>query len=367
MQKQTNRYTNVVPNLYKAPDGYYHARRKIKGRYVQTALGTKDARVARQLCAEWMAATAANPPPKNFRITLCEAIELTLAEIRKKKPRSCKVNCSYAQMIYQACRWEGGPEILFSELTVEHCLTIFDRTVGKDGVQRVGLICRDNRKPAIFGKPVSAGTYNNCLGLMHRVCRDRRHEGYCLDDPMERARIRRLPQSKFARETPTLNQARMIVAHVRRHNTPRSEESADFIETTYEDGLGTADIAGLTWGAVNREAGVIKIIRIKTDRAVNVPLFKWPQSRWNRLVERATARNHGKPPGPDVKVFNIKSPAKALKTACKALGLPDFNMRDLRRLFIYMCRGGVSAKQVADSQELVDQGDLSKGADDREG
>ena len=359
MPRKEKKYTNVGPNLYRSPDEFYHACRKIDYQKVWEPLGTQDPLLARQLCRKWMSDTDANPPPKNRDITVRGAFELTLAEIKRQKPRSYKVRCSHAQMIYKACTWEGGADILFSELTSEQCNIIFNRIADPDGVQRAGMICWDKRKPALYGKPIGASSYNDCHSLATRVCRERRIDGFRVSDPMEQARIPRLPKDKIDRQTPSIQQAKAIVAYVRRHKNARSEESADFIELAYECGLGGAEIVELTYGVVRYEVGAIHVTRVKTDHEFDIPFYKWSHDLWNRLLERAIARNGGEPPGPDVKVFNIKSPAGALRAACKALGLPNFSLRAMRRVFIYLCCwGGIPREQVAALQGHQDHGEL---------
>ena len=360
MPKKTDSYTHVEKNLYRDPVGFYHGARKMGGVRIWEALGTNQLRLARMLLHNWLAATDANPPCRNRDISLRQAIQMTLDEIERHKPRSHKTWRGHAGLIFRACSWPNGVDIRFADLTPEHCQTLFECVKDNQGIMRpVRLLHGNPRHPKLIGKHIAATTFNFCYTMMSRVCRDRVLDGYRLDNPMERARIKRLPMGKIDRITPTLQQFQAILTYMRRPHQNMNEESADMVQMAGEVGLGGAEIANLKLGVLDFEAGTVKVTRVKTDHEFDIPFYPWSHELWNRVVARAMARNNGKAPEPDRPLFTIRSPAKALRTACAALGFPNFTMLAIRRHFIYLCCwGGVPQDVVAELQGHQDQGEL---------
>ncbi len=360
MPKKTDSYTHVEKNLYRDPEGFYHAARKMGGVRIWEALGTNQLPLARKLLHKWLTATDANPPCRDRDISLRQAIQMTLVEIKRDNPRSFRSWCGYAGMLFKACPWPGGADIPFADLTPEQCQTLFGQARDKEDILRpVCLLHCDPRKPKIIGKPIAASTFNHCHTLMSRVCRDRVLGGYRLDDPMVRARVNRLPAGKIDRVTPSLQQFQAILTYMRRPRQNMTEESADMVQMAGEVGLGGAEIANLKLGVLDYEAGSIQVTRVKTSHEFDIPFYPWSHELWNRVVARAIARNDGPLAEPDRPLFTIRSPAKSLRAACVALGFPNFTMRAIRRLFIYLCCwGGVPEEVVAKLQGHQDEGEL---------
>ncbi len=358
MPKKTDSYTHVEKNLYKDHEGFYHAARKMGGVRIWEALGTNQLSLARKLLHKWLTATDANPPCRDRDISLRQAIQMTLGEIERDNPRSLKTWSGNAGILFRACLWPGGADIPFADLTPEQCQTIFAQARDKEGILRpTRLLHCDLRKPKLIGMPIAASTFNHCHTLMSRVCRDRVLGGYRLDDPMARARVNRLPAGKIDRVTPSLQQFQAILTFMRRPHQNMCVESADMVQMAGEVGLGRAEMVKLKLGMLDYEVGAIQVTRVKTDHEFDIPFYPWSHELWNRVVGRATARSNGA--GPDVTLFSVKSPAKALRAACVALDFPNFTMRAIRRLFIYLCCwGGVPEEIVAKLQGHQDDGKL---------
>ena len=358
MPKKTDNYTHVEKNLYRDPSGFYHAVRKMGGVRIWETLGTNQLPLARKLLHKWLTATDANPPCRDRDISLRKAIQMTLVEIERDNPRSFRSWLGYAGMLFKAFSWPGGADIPFADLTPEQCQTLFGQARDKEGILRpLRLLHCDPRKPKLTGKPIAASTFNHCHTLMSRVCSDRVLGGYRIDDPMARARVNRLPRGKIDRITPSLQQFQAILTFMRRPHQNMCLESADMVQMAGEVGLGRAEMVKLKLGMLDYEVGAIQVTRVKTDHEFDIPFYPWSHELWNRVVGRATARSNGA--GPDVALFSVKSPAKALRAACVALDFPNFTMRAIRRLFIYLCCwGGVSEEIVAKLQGHQDDGKL---------
>jgi len=314
MPKKTDSYTHVEKNLYKDHEGFYHAARKMGGVRIWEALGTNQLSLARKLLHKWLTATDANPPCRDRDISLRQAIQMTLGEIERDNPRSLKTWSGNAGILFRACLWPGGADIPFADLTPEQCQTIFAQARDKEGILRpTRLLHCDLRKPKLIGMPIAASTFNHCHTLMSRVCRDRVLGGYRLDDPMARARVNRLPAGKIDRVTPSLQQFQAILTFMRRPHQNMCVESADMVQMAGEVGLGRAEMVKLKLGMLDYEVGAIQVTRVKTDHEFDIPFYPWSHELWNRVVGRATARSNGA--GPDVTLFSVKSPAKALRAA----------------------------------------------------
>ncbi len=361
-----DRFKNVGPNLYKDGKGYYHATRKIDGKPQWKALETKKRKTANKLLAIWIAETDANPlmANKDRDITLRKAVQITLSEIRQRKPHLSEETHQgredKAEAIFRACSWKKGADILFANFTGAHASIIFNRAKDPDGVQRQGLFCYDPNRKVMTNRPVGSEHYNVCLKLMKKVCADRVADKFRSDNPMIQARLDPLPRDTVVRFTPTKQEAEALVAWVRANPWAKhAEEAANFLEATYQLGLGPAELLSLTWGMLDYDLGAVRVVRIKTGNEFKVPFFEWCHALLNRLLALAIEKNGGQPPSDDTKLFSILEPRKLLSLACEALKLRHYDLRSMRRVFIYCCCwGGIPRETVAKLQGHRDKGKL---------
>jgi len=129
--------------------------------------------------------------------------------------------------------------------------------------------------------------------------------------------------SKPIRETPTFEEFKAIVADIhnqRFSNNP--QESADFVEFLGLAGLGQAEATSLRWSDID----------------------------WERET-KALAQNGI--------VFRVRSATKAITSACRRLGLPNYTHRSFRRMFITRAiEKGIDVKVIAQWQGHKDGGKL---------
>jgi len=163
--------------------------------------------------------------------------------------------------------------------------------------------------------------------------------------------LRYAKREKPIRPTPTYQEFKAIIADVRAQPfNADAQDSADFLEFLGLAGLGQAEASSLTRSDVDFDAGHIITFRHKTSTGFAVPIF--PQLR--PLLERLC---EGKANGD--RVFTVRDAKKALAGACRRLGLPPFNQRSLRRMFITRAiEKGVDVKVIAEWQGHRDGGKL---------
>jgi integrase len=75
-------------------------------------------------------------------------------------------------------------------------------------------------------------------------------------------------------------------------------------------GVGQAEAEGLRWQDIDTKAGTVRLFRVKTRTAFQIPIF--PKLR--PLLERLYQANLGA--SPTDRVFKISNPKKALAAAC---------------------------------------------------
>lgn len=155
------------------------------------------------------------------------------------------------------------------------------------------------------------------------------------------------------RQSPTWEQFKAIVADVRSQKfNADSEDSADFVDFLGRSGLGNSEAANIQRKHVDQAKGKITVLRNKTDKGYQIPIF--PQLR--PLVEKLMNQAGEKPEAHLLKVDNVK---KALTNACVRLNFPHFSHRSLRRCFVTRCiELGMDFKTVASLQGHTDGGVL---------
>jgi integrase len=158
--------------------------------------------------------------------------------------------------------------------------------------------------------------------------------------------------SKPIRETPSFEEFKAIVADIRNQRFSNdAQESADFVEFLGLAGLGQAEATSLRWSDIDLERETIRTFRHKTQAGFVVPLY--PQLR--SLLERRKSNG----PSDYAAVFCMQSAKKAITSACRRLGLPNYTHRSFRRMFITRAiERGIDVKVIAEWQGHRDGGKL---------
>jgi integrase len=158
-------------------------------------------------------------------------------------------------------------------------------------------------------------------------------------------------RKKPIRETPTFEQFKAVVNDIRNQRfNADAEQSGDFVEFLGLAGLGQAEAAAIKRSDVDLDAARIIVYRYKTDTGFAIPIY--PQLR--PLVEKlCKGKAH------NARLFSISQARKALRHACKRLGVPSFTHRALRPMFITRAiERGVDVKVIAEWQGHKDGGKL---------
>lgn len=172
--------------------------------------------------------------------------------------------------------------------------------------------------------------------------------------PIDKRLLKAKRRPRVIRNAPTPEEFEAILAQVRAQPfTDHSDDSADVLEFMGRAGVGQAETAGLKHEHINLVDGTIKLFRVKTQTAFQIPIF--PKVR--PLIERLRKANPDA--APEARLFKLQDPKKALATACKRLKLPSFSQRSLRRMFIIdALRKGVPVKTISKWQGHQDGGVL---------
>lgn len=122
------------------------------------------------------------------------------------------------------------------------------------------------------------------------------------------------------RPTPSVEEFRAIVGSIRSQPwSDTREESADFVEFLGLAGLGLAEASALTWGDVDFGKGKLTTFRQKTRTGFEIPIFPQLRPFLERRREQAIESNGGTDPHPEIHVFKITDPKKAVLSACERL------------------------------------------------
>jgi integrase len=195
----------------------------------------------------------------------------------------------------------------------------------------------------------SASYYNSALTVFRDALDMAVHDKIIIESPAKGLTYRKREQP--IRETPTFEQFKQIVADIRAQRFNReAEQSGDFVEFLGLAGLGQAEVASIKRSDVDLDAGRIIVYRHKTDTGFVIPVY--PQLR-PIVVKLCKGKAH------NARLFSINQARKALRHACKRLGVPSFTHRSLRRMFITLAiERGVDVKTIAEWQGHKDGGKL---------
>jgi integrase len=199
-----------------------------------------------------------------------------------------------------------------------------------------------------YGK-LSASAYNAALTLLRDIFNLAVRDRIIAESPA--AHLKHKKREKPIRLTPSFEQFRAIVADVRaQHFNADAQDSGDFLEAMGLLGLGQAELAPMTRADVDLAASQIITFRHKTSTGFAVPIF--PQA-WPLLEGLCEGKASGD------RIFKIADAKKALRNACKRLGLPRFSQRSLRRVFVTRAiEKGIDVKVISEWQGHKDGGKL---------
>lgn len=185
-----------------------------------------------------------------------------------------------------------------------------------------------NKKKAAL----APATINHAVTVMREVFQTAQEMRCITQSPVLGIKYKKIEDNK-KRLTPSFEQFEAIVQSIRSQKfSDTAKPTADLVEFMGLVGLGQAECKGLHWGEINFDKGEITIIRGKTRKEFCIPIY--PQVL--PLLERLRSEWSGT--DPRERVFKVDSPKKALASACQRLGLPHYEPRSLRRMFMQTAR-----------------------------
>lgn len=324
---QKGEWIRVAPCLYRyRSSGVYYAVVKRSGKIIRRSLEVSHIEPAKRLLRDFLKdqENTATDAHKTF-------LDDYMEEFRSGRTGALKTLKRYQKMAELVkTDWPGGSHILLSKVDHNQCskwLSQWNGKVAQYNHGRQWLL-------AFFDFAVA----NRKLSR----------------SPLDKRLLKAMRRPRVIRNAPTLEEFEAILAEVRAQPfTDHSDDSADVLEFMGRAGVGQAETSGLKYEHINLADGTIKLFRVKTQTAFQIPIF--PKLR--PLLERIKKNNPDTSPVDSV--FKLQDPKKALASACKRLKLPSFSQRSLRRMFIINAlQKGVAVKTISKWQGHQDGGVL---------
>jgi len=315
-------FQKVGECLYRySPNGVYYARIKVRGKEIRRSLGTIDRDLAKRRLSR---AQRRTEPNRSFEKQTYSRGARYLKTVQHQKPKTLERKAHIVRRIKRD--WPTGS----------------NSQVCKIKPSDVQLwLARYNLGPV---------SRNQHLAGLKQILRMAVATGVISRSPAEN--IGPVKLSKPIRETPTFEEFKAIVADIhnqRFSNNP--QESADFVEFLGLAGLGQAEATSLRWSDIDWERETMRTFQHKTQAGFVVPLYPQLKSLLERRKTKALSQNGI--------VFRVRSAKKAITSACRRLGLPNYTHRSFRRMFITRAiEKGIDVKVIAQWQGHKDGGKL---------
>jgi integrase len=326
---QSGVFRKVGECLYRySSNGVYYARFKADGKEIRRSLETTDrAEATRKLAAE--KEKERQTDRSQGKLTLRELCDRWLKTIEGSKRKTFEAKSYVADQIKN--EWPAGNLVQVGKIKPSDCDLWLAR-------------CAHNSR-----KGFSASSRNARVQILKDVFALALRDRIISHSPA--AHLKYIKRQKPIRLTPTGEQFKAIIANVREQVfNADAHDSADFLEFLGLAGLGQAEARSLTRADVDLEAGRIITFRHKTSTGFVIPIFPQLRPLLERLCKGKANRE---------KIFKIANAKHALTNVCKRLGLPRFNQRSLRRMFVTRAiERGVDVKVIAQWQGHRDGGKL---------
>jgi integrase len=315
-------FQKVGECLYRYSNGVYYARIKHQGKEIKRSLCTTDRKSAERNLAEFKRQECQIDRSQG-KVTLANLCERYSKGIQNLKPKTVDQKRFVAGRIKD--NWPTGSRVQVVKIKPSEC---------DEWLARFEL---------------GASSRNAHIQCLKEVFALALRDKIIPDSPA--SHLKYTKRGKPIRLTPTFDQFKAIVAHVRAQVfNADAQDSADFLEFLGLAGLGQAEASSLLRRDVDLEAGQIITFRHKTSTGFVVPIFPQLRPLLERLCTGKSHRDH---------IFKIADAKHALANACRRLGYPPFSQRSLRRMFITRAiQKSVDVKVIAEWQGHKDGGKL---------
>lgn len=175
---------------------------------------------------------------------------------------------------------------------------------------------------------IAASTFNKERETLILVIDHAIREGLMLDNPAKL--IKRRKPKKSVIKIPTQGEFCLLVAALRSANE-RSTPAADLVELLAYSGMRLGEAIELRLGDINFQRNIFLVtggeIGTKNHEVRAVPLFPAMLQLIERILDRQTL-------GTEDLITQIRSAKKALITACKKAGIPNYTHHSFRHYFV---------------------------------
>lgn len=311
-------FQKVGECLYRhVTSGIYYALVKRGGKQIRRSLKTKDRQLAQRRLAEFREKVGRlTADAKTGRTTFADLAEqwFATASVRLKPASAAR-----------------------KRLSVRNLAGFFGQTPVRNIVPHDCEEWMRARSPK-----VAASTFNNERDTLHSILDYAKREGLILDNSAERLPRRKADKSKPV--IPTREEFVRLLDAMRKLDA-RARHAADLTELLAYSGMRLAEATGLRWADVDFERGQFTVTGgdkgTKNHEARVVPLF--PSLR--TYLERKREEDE---PAADALVSPIASAKRAMASACRKAGLPEFSHHALRHFFVSNAiEQGVDFKTIA--------------------
>jgi len=330
------RYFEILPNGKKAKGaGSYYAYYWRGGHQIKLSLDTEDMKEA-SLKMRKVRAEQDRLNPDLRGLTLGTACDKYLTGRQNLSPSQKKLDAEAVRRIKET--FIGGSLQPLRVIKPSDCEKF------------IAELRKLDKKRQPTNEPPSVSLRNQIVSVLKGVCELAVLDGAINTNPVRLKQVRR-PEPK--RLTPTWGEFLQIVERVRSEALDHlSFDSADWLEFSGRAGLGSAEINALTWQDIDFEKNQMWVYRKKTKTNYLYTLHALVLPFLNKLKKKNK-------PTPADRVFKVHTPREAFYSACRALNLPAFDLRSLRRVHISVCMmSKIPAFVVAQNQGHRDGGAL---------
>ena len=330
------RYFEILPNGKKAKGaGSYYAYYWRGGHQIKLSLDTEDIKEA-SLKMRKVRAEQDRLNPDLRGLTLGTACDKYLTGRQNLSPSQKKLDAEAVRRIKET--FIGGSLQPLRVIKPSDCEKF------------IAELRKLDKKRQPTNEPPSVSLRNQIVSVLKGVCELAVLDGAINTNPVRLKQVRR-PEPK--RLTPTWGEFLQIVERVRSEALDHlSFDSADWLEFSGRAGLGSAEINALTWQDIDFEKNQMWVYRKKTKTNYLYTLHALVLPFLNKLKKKNK-------PAPADRVFKVHTPREAFYSACRALNLPAFDLRSLRRVHISVCMmSKIPAFVVAQNQGHRDGGAL---------
>jgi integrase len=330
------RYFEILPNGKKAKGtGSYYAYYWRGGHQIKLSLDTEDIKEA-SLKMRKVRAEQDRLNPDLRGLTLGTACDKYLTGRQNLSPSQKKLDAEAVRRIKET--FIGGSLQPLRVIKPSDCEKF------------IAELRKLDKKRQPTNEPPSVSLRNQIVSVLKGVCELAVLDGAINTNPVRLKQVRR-PEPK--RLTPTWGEFLQVVERVRSEALDHlSFDSADWLEFSGRAGLGSAEINALTWQDIDFEKNQMWVYRKKTKTNYLYTLHALVLPFLNKLKKKNK-------PAPADRVFKVHTPREAFYSACRALNLPAFDLRSLRRVHISVCMmSKIPAFVVAQNQGHRDGGAL---------